>query len=408
VEIVNTIEERALGGARLLAKLSAGQKRALLWRSAILLLVGGATMRKVSFLGYGRFGAALGGLLAEAGLSVRGLDPYTHVPDEVRAASIDDLVAFADLIVVAVPVKDMPRAFEALRPVLSASQTVIDVGSVKAGPAQGMAAVFGGETPWVATHPLFGPTSLARGERPLRVVVCPNPMHPSAVQRVTALFERIGCEVMEQDPAEHDRAMAYTHALAFFLAKGLLDAGVPTFAPYAPPSFQAIARTIELIRGDAGHLFEALHTENTYAAEARRRLLDALDRVDQDLLPLDRRPGLDGLPSRGPESSQEAFAIPDLGARSPELRETRELIDDIDQELIDLLARRALLSRRAAHAKAELGHGVRDPVREARLREERRRWASARGLDPASIDEIFQAILGFSRRVQQPPEGGAL
>jgi prephenate dehydrogenase len=364
-------------------------------------------MKKVSFLGYGRFGGALGALLAEAGLSVRGLDPHASIPDGQRASSLSDLVAHADLIVVAVPVKEMLGAFQALQPLLSPDQTVIDVGSVKAGPADAMAATFGQKTPFVATHPLFGPTSLARGERPLRVVVCPNPMHPEAVRRVTALFEQIGCEVIEQDAADHDRAMAYTHALAFFVAKGLLDAGAPTYAPYAPPSFQAIARTIELVRADAGHLFEALHVENAYAAEARRRLIDALDAVDRDLHRLESGPPPSGPSSREPFGKPEAMAIPDLGARSPELRETRELIDDLDQELIALLARRAVLARRAARAKAELGHGVRDPLREARLLEERRRWASERGLEPASIDEIFQAILGFSRRVQEPPEGGS-
>lgn len=355
-------------------------------------------MKKVSFLGYGRFGAALGALLAESGIAVRGLDPHAPIPDRQRASSLSELVADADLIVVAVPVKEMPRAFEALRPLLGPGQMVIDVGSVKAGPAAAMAATFGATTPWAATHPLFGPMSLARGERPLRVIVCPNPSHPEAVRRVHALFERIGCEVVEQDAAEHDRAMAYTHALAFFVAKGLLDAGAPPFAPYAPPSFQAIARTIELVRSDASHLFEALHLENAYAAEARRRLIDALNAVDRDLLRLEV----------GPLSKPQAFAIPDLGARSPELRETRELIDDLDQELIALLARRALLSRRAARAKAELGHGVRDPAREASLLEARRRWAREHGLEPAGIDEIFQAILGFSRRVQEPPKGGAL
>jgi prephenate dehydrogenase len=354
-------------------------------------------MKKVSFLGYGRFGAALGSLLVEAGMSVRGFDPVAPVPGGQRASSLDELVKGADLVVVAVPVQEMRGAFEALRPLLGPGQTVIDVGSVKVGPAEAMAAVFGSETPFVPTHPLFGPASLARGERPLRVIVCPNPSHPEAVRRVTALFERIGCEVLAQAPAEHDRAMAYTHALAFFIAKGLLDAGAPPFAPYAPPSFQAIARTIELVRADAGHLFEALHLENAFAPEARRRLLDALDAVDRDLHRLES----------GPLSKPEATIIPDLGARSPELRETRELIDDLDQELIELLARRAVLSRRAARAKAELGHGVRDPVREARLLEERRVWAGERGLEPASIDEIFHAIQSFSRRLQEPPQGGS-
>jgi prephenate dehydrogenase len=41
-------------------------------------------------------------------------------------------------------------------------------------------------------------------------------------------------------------------------------------------------------------------------------------------------------------------------------------------------------------------------VREARLLEARRKWASDLGIDVASVDEIFQAILRFSRRVQEP------
>lgn len=345
-------------------------------------------MNRVSFLGYGRFGAALGERLLEAGTAVRALDPHAPVPEDLRARSLEDLVSEADLVVVAVPVSAMRSAFEAVRPLLSKAHTVIDVGSVKLGPAAHMAAVFGGEVPWVATHPLFGPTSLARGERPLRAVVCPNAQHPTAVDRVEALFERIGCEVVRSDPDDHDRAMAYTHALAFFVAKGLLDAGAPPFAPFAPPSFQAIARTIELVRSDAGHLFEALHRENPYAAEARHRLLDALAAADKDL---------GEIPAKLPR----ALLIPDLGARSPELREARELIDEVDQEIVDLLARRAELARRAARAKAEIGHGVKDPAREARLLEQRRAWAMALGLDPAGVDDIFQAILGMSRRIQE-------
>jgi len=359
-------------------------------------------MNRISFLGYGRFGAALGERLREAGLSVLAMDPHAPVPDEARAPSLADLVSSADLVVIAVPITQMRAAFEAVKPMLSPAQTVIDVGSVKIGPARHMSAVFGEHLPWVATHPLFGPASLARGERPLRAVVCPNPFHPDAVSRVTAFFERIGCEVIHSDPDDHDRAMAYTHALAFFIAKGLLDAGTPPLLPFAPPSFQAIARTIELVRADAGHLFEAVHRENPYAAEARRRLIDALAAVDRDL-------------GAGPATIRAmaaelaaALAIPDLGDRSPELRETRELIDEVDQEIIGLLARRAELARRAAQAKAEIGHGVRDPEREARLREQRRAWAMEVGLDAGSIDEIFQAILGFSRRVQEEPRGGTL
>jgi prephenate dehydrogenase len=244
----------------------------------------------------------------------------------------------------------------------------------------------------VATHPLFGPASLARGERPLRAVVCPNPAHPDAVRRVVALFERIGCQVLEQAPEEHDRVMAFTHALAFFIAKGMLDAGVPAGAPYAPPSFQGIAHTIETVRVDAGHLFAALHRENPFAGEARRRLINALLAVDRSL----DIPTEDAAPE-----DLAALSIPDLGSLSPELRETRELIDELDLELVELLARRSELVQRAARAKATIGAAVRDPLREARLMESRRRRAAELGLDADGVAEVFEVILRHSRSLQE-------
>jgi prephenate dehydrogenase len=344
-------------------------------------------MTRVSLLGYGRFGAALAELLREGGHGVRALDPRAEVPAELGASSIQELVEGAEIILVAVPVPALREAFVALRPHLEPSQIVADVGSVKLAPARAMAEVFGAEQPWVATHPLFGPASLARGERPLLVVVVPNPRHPEAVRRVAALYTGIGCRVVSEDAETHDRVMAYTQALAFFVSKGMLDAGVPLDAAYAPPSFQAMARTIETVRVDAGHLLWSLHRDNPFAAEARRRLLDALGALDQ---------GLEHAATVTP-----ALTIPEA-AGSPQLAETRELIDEIDGAILDLLARRAGLARRAAHAKAELGRGVRDPQREAQLLDDRRRRADELGLDGAAVAEIFQAILRFSRRLQEP------
>ncbi|MDC3986258.1 prephenate dehydrogenase/arogenate dehydrogenase family protein [Polyangium jinanense] len=346
-------------------------------------------MTNVALLGYGRFGAAMASLLRDANVDVRALDDRSHVPEDMRATSLPDLVRGRDFVVVAVPVTAMRRAFGAMRPLLSPSQIVVDVGSVKLGPSAAMNECFGAEIPWVATHPLFGPISLSRGERPLVAVVCPNATHPAAVDRVVKLYERIGCTVVLEDEATHDRNMAWTHALAFFVAKGMLDAAVPLDIPYAPPSFQALARTVEAARSDAGHLYAALHRENPYAAEARRKLVDALLAADQNLS------GSDGMAP--PPSS--ALVLPSK-AGTQALRETRDLIDDLDRDLMELLGRRAQLARRAAREKAKLGRPVRDPEREAELLDARRRWAAERELDPASVHEIFDAILRFSRRLQ--------
>jgi prephenate dehydrogenase len=254
-----------------------------------------------------------------------------------------------------------------------------------------MDAVLGDDIPFVATHPLFGPLSLALAERPLRVVLCPSPRHPAAAEKVRALYEKIGCEVIEQTADGHDRVMAHTHALTFFVAKGMIDAGAGMTVPFAPASFQAISRTIETVRSDAGHLFSAIQRENPFAAEARKHLLEALRTIDSAL----------DVPTADAPPDSTRFSIPDLGERSPALRETREHIDTLDRELVALLARRSELSRRAAKAKAEMGAPVLDAGREASILEARRAWATDSGLDPSDVEEIFRAVMRASRRAQR-------
>jgi hypothetical protein len=64
--------------------------------------------------------------------------------------------------------------------------------------------------------------------------------------------------VLRQSPEDHDRIMATTHALTFFIAKGLLAVGAGAELPFTPPSFHAIAHTLESVQEDAGHLFAVL------------------------------------------------------------------------------------------------------------------------------------------------------
>jgi prephenate dehydrogenase len=350
----------------------------------------------VAILGYGRFGRALGQLVQEAGASVRAYDPFADVPAELRAASLRDLVQDASFVVVAVPVPRMRSALEDLRPHLSPAQIVLDVGSVKVGPAADLAHVLGDDIPWAATHPLFGPLSLALAERPLRVVLCPAPSHPAAAERVRQLYERIGCEVIDQTPESHDRVMAHTHALTFFVAKGMIDAGAGMEVPFAPPSFQAIARTIETVRSDAGHLFAAIARDNPFAGEARKQLLQAMTAIDRALDAREREAESDA-----PPDSTGRFAIPDLGERSPELRQTREHIDAVDKEIVRLLAQRANLAQRAARAKALLGAPVLDASREAEVLAARREWGAQMKLDSEALADVFRAIMTMSRRAQR-------
>lgn len=237
----------------------------------------------IGLLGYGRFGRAFADLLVRAGHDVRIFDAHAVVPHERAAASPTAAVDGAQWIVLAMPVSCMAPALVALRQHLHAGQTVIDVGSVKMRPGALLDELLGEAIPHVGTHPLFGPLSLARGE-PLRTVICASAQHPAAAKEACALFAGLGCEVIEQDPATHDQHMANTHALAFFLAKGLVEIGVDDDLTVAPPSFQGMKHMLAAVRGDAGHLFATIQRENPFAAEARERLLGALENIHHQLL----------------------------------------------------------------------------------------------------------------------------
>lgn len=238
----------------------------------------------IAILGYGRFGQAFSDMLVAAGHEVRAYDPKIAVPNHLAATSLATAVNGAHWVVLAMPVPHMHSALLNLRPLLRPGQTVFDVGSVKMHPCAMMDEQLGADIPHVGTHPLFGPLSLARGDRPLRVVVCANARHPNAAAGARKLFIDLGCEVIEQDPTTHDRAMASTHALAFFIAKGLVNMGVDDDMTVAPPSFQGLKHMVAAVRGDAGHLFAAIQQENPFATDARARLLESLTLIHRSLL----------------------------------------------------------------------------------------------------------------------------
>lgn len=344
----------------------------------------------VGIAGFGRFGRALAELMAESGIRVRAYDPATPVPAPLAASSLAELIHASEVIVLAVPVPALEDVVAAAVPFLTAQHVVLDVASVKVKPANLFDRYLAGRVPWAATHPLFGPASLARRERPLRVVVCPNARHPEAVDAAARLYGRLGCQVRRQDAEAHDREMARTHALGFLIAKAFIDLGISSEPESVPPSFRGISATIESVREDAGHLFTAILRDNPYAAGARRDFLDALARLDEEL----------AHPAASATSTPSEFPIPGFGNRSPDLVEVRDLIDDVDRRLVELLVQRQDLAKRAGHIKRRDNRPVRDPVREDALLAERAGWAREGGLDIDGTLCVFRAILDQSRSHQ--------
>lgn len=185
--------------------------------------------------------------------------------------------------------------------------------------------------------------------------------------------------------------MASTHALAFFVAKGMLELGLGDL-DIVPPSFRAMAATIDSVRADAGHLFLPIQNQNPFSAEARERLLDALARIHRELADAALHPA---------PGETEAQAIPPPAHLPPALTEARASIDALDRELVELLARRTQLALRAARAKSGAGRPIQDSRREEDLLRQRRDLAQEYQLDPGALSDVFEAVLRFSRAEQR-------
>jgi len=351
-------------------------------------------------VGFGRFGQAFATLLADAGHTVSGWDPVAPVAADFAATSLPAAVEVADIVLVCPPVLHIEEAVRLIRPMLRSDHLVADVSSVRAPAEAAMAQLLGDAIPWVGTHPLFGPSSIARGDRHLRAVVCPNDHHPLAAARMADLYRSVGCTVDTQDPDEHDRSMAYTHALAFFVAKGLIDLDVMEKSAFVPPSFRAMAQTLEAVRSDAGHLFYAIERLNPHAGDARSHLMAALERVHAELERLDPDTVRAVLTQADAAEELSAFQIPGLGQEAPALKQARDLIDEVDREMVELLARRQALAVRAGHIKGAQRLPVQDPARERRLLDSRAQWAREAGLDAGDVERLFESLMRMSRRAQ--------
>jgi prephenate dehydrogenase len=66
----------------------------------------------------------------------------------------------------------------------------------------------------------------------------------AAAAAVRDLFERLGCVVVDVEAQTHDRKVADLHALAFFVARGIVEPGINVDEPFSSSSFQAMATTV--------------------------------------------------------------------------------------------------------------------------------------------------------------------
>ena len=102
-----------------------------------------------------------------------------------------------------------------------------------------------------------------------------------------------------------------------------------------------------------------------------------------------------------PRTDTPAPAAPPADAR---LTELRGRIQQIDRELIGLIAERVAIAREVGAAKRALGVPTLDPAREAAVVRNAGELARQAGIGDEDVRYIFWHLIGLSRRAQMEEE----
>jgi prephenate dehydrogenase len=137
----------------------------------------------------------------------------------------------ADLVILAVPVRTMPRTLAAMAPHLPPAAVVSDVGSVKGWVVNALEPLLGPRMALAAMHPVAGKetTGAAAADAGLfvgrRAIITPSARStPDALDRVEQLWRATGARVERMAPGEHDQILARASHLPQIVASALAAA----------------------------------------------------------------------------------------------------------------------------------------------------------------------------------------
>ncbi len=256
----------------------------------------GAFIGRLCVIGVGLIGGSLARDLRALGLvgEVVGSSRRAGNLERARALGVIDryevdparAVEGADLVLVAVPLGAMAAVFRGIRDHLDHQAVVTDAGSAKRSVVADAARELGpARVRFVPGHPIAGTehsgveasqTGLFRARRVILTPTLETACEPCA--RVRAMWEAVGAEVLETDPAHHDEVLAATSHLPHMLAYALMDL------------LGGMSERVEIFRYAAGGLRDFTRIASSdprmwhdTCIANREALLEVLDRFHREL-----------------------------------------------------------------------------------------------------------------------------
>lgn len=314
---------------------------------------------QIAIIGQGRFGT----LLQQHLQTDQAVQVFDQADDKTA-------VTQAELVIFAVPNRQLEQVITEVKPFVSAEAMVMDVGSVKVVPCQLLQQHFSQNV--LGTHPLFGPDSARDSWQGHKVVFCRLQIGDANYTRVQQLFTSRGVTIFECTPEEHDTMMAKTQALVHYIGRALTGLQPQDIST---PDYANLLRMMEKVTNDTYELFYDMQTLNPFARPARHDFLSKLQTLEYDIV----------------THAAVPLTLPEL----------RDQIDQIDEAMVALIGQRLALARQVGELKQAEQTTVQDPRRETEIFLRLNTLAQRYQVPLEVAVHLYDFLLAESRRLQK-------
>jgi len=238
----------------------------------------------IGILGYGRFGSLIDMILKER----LGIDAKIYSPDQ----QIDnkrffdmDKVLKSEIIIICVPISSFEEVIKLISNKVNPNSMIVDVCSVKVHPVKVMKKYLPDKIDILATHPMFGPDSTKNGTTFDGLKFIYYPVRIKNIDRANlllTLLEKLGLEIIELTPEDHDKQAAYTHAYAFLVGKIGMMMEIRK-NNISTKGFENLIYNQTAVENDTGQLFHDMMTYNPYSNEMRANFRKTLNEIEGSL-----------------------------------------------------------------------------------------------------------------------------
>ncbi|MDO8509866.1 MAG: prephenate dehydrogenase/arogenate dehydrogenase family protein, partial [bacterium] len=225
---------------------------------------------KCGVIGYGRFGKLWTDILIKHGYEVivydqKEIDGKTNTLITHKLAE----VTAVDFLFLLVPISQVESICKKISLLLKPHTVIVDACSVKVYPVAIMKKILSKYQPIIATHPLFGPDSVAKmGMIGQKIIIHKVKATKKQMEHFKEMLHRFKLHIFSITPESHDKNMAYTQALVHFIGRGLSALKLKP-QTISTPDYQSLLNMNSMVENDTKQLFLDMQRYNPYAKKAR-------------------------------------------------------------------------------------------------------------------------------------------